>query len=168
MPINILKMNKKAQIQSGESITVMIIVVILLVLGLVFFGAFQSDAAETRRDRELQSRAMSLAITAADMDEFKCTSDITRTENCLDYYKLIAFNQTYLDNFEFYFEKLGNVDIKIHFISEKRYPFNESLLVYRYTGEATRVSIPTQVPVIVYEPVTRRNIFSVMEIRVLR
>ena len=163
MRYNLLKM-KKAQIQSGETITVMIIVMIMLIIGLVFYSSFQGSGREEERIRENQINAMSTAMKTVNMDEIKCTELTSRIDRCVDLYRLNASKEIIQQNYEYYFSFFSNTNVTIHFVSEEKEPIN----IYSYTGEFSSQTIPTYLPIIIKDPVRNKNIFGYIEVTTFR
>ena len=160
-------MKKKAQIQSGETIIVLIIVMILLILGLVFYSSFQGESRQEERTREAQINAMSIALRTANLEELRCSQIVQRLERCIDYYKLELTPDIINQNFEKYFSFFGNTNVTLHFVTNpKEYP-KHPVNIYSYTGNFTRQSIPSFLPIIIRDPVERINYFGYLEVRVL-
>ena len=159
---------KKAQIQSGETIIVLIIVMILLILGLVFYSSFQGSSRQDERVREAQINAMGTALRTANMDELKCSNTVARIERCIDYFKLNVTPEIIQENYEKYFSFFGNTNITLHIVSNPGdETINEQIHIFSYTGNFSRQSIPTFLPVIIRDPIKRINYFGYLEVRVL-
>ena len=91
---------RKGQIQMGESIAVVIIVIILLVMGIVFWAQVNKEDVKTSQQEFDDASVVELAKTASELPELRCYKTETVVEvNCFDWYKILALNYT-LNNHE--------------------------------------------------------------------
>lgn len=156
---------KKAQIQSMESIVVLIIVTIMLVIGIIFFSNFQGQDSERMLDQERELNAVSVALQMINLEELRCSTATIRTERCVDKLKLNAFVGISNSNYDFYFDKFGNTNISIQLIHPKLE--EEKIHIYSYTGNFTSASIHTFIPLTVFDPINNVRHFAIMEVRAL-
>jgi len=79
----------------GESIAVVIVVVILLIIGIAFWRALHiSDTKETI-DLSQEYSVIELAKTVTELPELKCyAAQSVSKVNCFDYYKIMALKET--------------------------------------------------------------------------
>jgi hypothetical protein len=90
--------NKKGQVQLGETTAVIIIVIILLVIGIVFWSRVSSSNVN---DINIQSQELSvieIANTVPELTELKCYESGVNKVKCLDWYKVLAMNESINDN----------------------------------------------------------------------
>ena len=109
---------QKGQIQLGESIFVVIIIILMIVFGLVFY----SGASKTSIDDEssgfddLESISITQYVTS--LTELQCSLQEVEFPNCFDASKLDSFERLLLATGgdtakEFYFSQLGNAKLEI-------------------------------------------------------
>jgi len=136
----------KAQIQLGENVAVVAIVIIILVIGITFWSRLQqSDTSGITRDQEARS-IIEIGKSLSELPELKCYQTESDSDvNCFDYYKLLSMNQTIHDNAnasKYYLDYFGNSKVTFQLL----YPWPETnITVYDYNSSnmtTLRVSIP--------------------------
>lgn len=125
-------MKTKAQIQMGETIFVILVIIFLIALAFVFVykGEETSTFKKQTEFYELDSVALGQLIT--NLPEIVCSTSGTKQQSCFDKSKITAFASVLRNNrdmsMEYYFEKLGNVNITV-------------VEVYPNTGEIWKVYV---------------------------
>lgn len=158
---------KKGQIQSGETITVIVIVSILLLIGLVFLGSFQSESQEADISVERELDEISRSIRLSQMAEFSCPERIARNmDNCVDVHKALAFKSLAQesDYRDFLLDKFGAVNISLSMV----YPDNKSIELYSFEPEVISRQVTTFVPIVVYNFTDNSKGFGLLEVNILR
>ena len=109
---------KKGQVQMQETILVVFIVVILIILGLIFFYRFTLSGIESESFNYEEVRFRQLISFVPGMSELKC-SKLSIEEECIDVSKATVFNRYS----ESYFKQFGykNITIKEVLIDQKTY-----------------------------------------------
>ena len=142
-------LSKRSQIQMGESIAVVIIVIILLVIGIALWRNSQASDIRSSQIESQDSALIDMAKTASELPELRCysTEDVKQV-NCYDWYKLLALNEsmhnstTRPETFRFYNNYFGKSRITF----QKVYPEpEENLTIYDNNisaNKALRISIP--------------------------
>jgi hypothetical protein len=145
--------NMKGQIQLGESIAVIVIIVILLVFGIAFWGSVNKDDAKASIQESEDLSFVELAKTAAELPELRCYSlEKVVKVNCFDWYKILALNNTMhaklTKNETFNFYKYYFKTSKITF--QQVYPREINVTVYDYnmSMESRSRTMPIYVPVV--------------------
>lgn len=109
-------LNKRGQLQIGETILVIFIFIILIVLGIVFYYRVESSSiAEDFEKFQVEKLSVDF-ITLGDLPELSCSRGGIK-ENCVDTAKLIAFMGLASDNGrlrEHYLERFGHKNITIY------------------------------------------------------
>jgi hypothetical protein len=163
------KLMKKSQIKMMETISVMLVFLILLTFVVIFYANIsQSGASSKVQDR---SNLQSIAITQvmSSLPEFQCAFKNIIIENCFDILKVKAFtdftktpfgNQTlgtiYFDMFKF--SKLN-----IHEV----YPYQNEWIVYDLKPNRTRYDErKTYVPISLYNASANKYYFGMLEVTV--
>lgn len=90
--------NKKAQIEMGETIAVIIIVTIIIFFGLAFYTKIKTLDLKDQTDKFNQFDAVKLANIVSNMPEILCSKQQVIDINCVDKYKLLALNQSIADD----------------------------------------------------------------------
>jgi hypothetical protein len=160
-------MNRKAQLQMGESIFAVIIILLLIVFGIVFASNAEKDEITQDKEEFLDLDAITLSKYASSLAELQCSLlDVTEL-SCFDVDKMIAFinvTEKYPEiSAEYYFSQFGNANITVREI----YPSNRSWEVYYNglkDGEIGR-SKTTMVPVALYDGITKKKSFGVLIIK---
>lgn len=107
-------LSKKGQLQIQETIIVVFILVILVILGLLFFYRVQNKSIGDDFNRYELNRLNVEFMSLGDLPEFSC-SKAGVTERCVDTAKLVAFmNLGKTDLKQYYFERFGYKNITIY------------------------------------------------------
>ena len=108
----------KAQIQSGESIAVIIIVAIIMIIGLFFLSVFRSDTDQIAFEREQELSGMSKTIMLINMQELACPQNrVTRGEKCIDLFKINALDVVVDANRQYFLSRFGDVNLTLRYAS---------------------------------------------------
>lgn len=161
--------SKKAQLQMGESIFVVIIILLLIVFGLVFASNAEEDSIRADKEDFLDLDSITLTKYASSLAELQCSLlDVTEL-SCFDIDKLTAFSNV-TDKYpeisaEYYFSQFGNANITVHEI----YPSNRNWTIYYNgleDGEVGKIKTTT-VPISLYDGITKRKSFGILEIQAI-
>lgn len=164
-------MIKKAQIQLGESIFVVMIIILIIVFGLVFSSQAEKDVVTQRAETFTNLNNIMLGKYASSLAELRCSSLQVKELSCFDIQKINAFIelQEKQSDFvaEYYFTQLGDANITL----ELKYPVNKSFEIY-YNGlgndalghpiraEENRIIIPVSA----YDDVSQQYSFGILHI----
>ncbi len=157
---------KKAQIQSGESITVVIIVMILIIIGLVYLSNFRTTQTQSLLEDESDLDILSTSLRISNMEEFTCTSEVaTIGYKCFDYFKVKAFKN--LQDDPYYIRRMGNVNLTLIIYDDLNttLQINESINFFDNLQENRRIE-RTFYPINVYHPVDKKTYFAILEVSV--
>jgi uncharacterized protein (UPF0333 family) len=158
---------KKAQIQSGETIIVIIILTIIIVFGLYFMSNYQSDGIEQTRRDEAELSSLAVASQLGNLPELRCTRRQTALERCIDIYKAKAFKE-YLakhENAAFKLQRFGNTNVTITIINPKLENEDDNKInIMTPNNEQTNSRLPIFIPIILNNPVTNTNHFAILEV----
>ncbi len=107
------KKNTGGQIKMIESVFVVIIFMIILMVGLVYFSRFQRSEAEYLSTEKDLKESIQLAQTFASLPEVSCTENNVVRENCVDLAKLRAMNNLSRTELSYYFDlfRYGTVSV---------------------------------------------------------
>jgi hypothetical protein len=162
---------KKGQIQLGETIFVVIFILIIIIFGIVFFSGAEKDEIVHQQQKYADLSTVSLAQYASSLSELACSKHDVEEISCFDLTKVEAFAELMNDSDlisitrEYYFTRLGNADIKLWVI----YPEQKNITLYHNeyglaNASTTPLGKPVLKPVSIYNPLTKQTSFGVMQI----
>lgn len=155
---------KRAQIQSGETITVLVIIAVLIALGLIF--GFNTEQSSIQQDQEQiqEQRAISLALKAANLKELKCSEYDSAGVLCIDEFKATAISKIIQKNTEraylFYYDIFRNSEIKIIPLYPQE---QDNITIYNFNDTANKTKRTSQRPIILINPVTEKRSFALLQ-----
>lgn len=167
-------MKQKAQIQLGESIFVVMIIILLLVFGIVFYSQAEKESIGSSKTIFKDLETITLTQFASSLTELQCSIQQVEFPNCFDKTKLTAFIslvQSEGDDVakEFYFSQLGNSNITISEI----YPVSNPVLkwnIYQNLPSEKSVSATgllvsrVDLPVSLLNPISNTYSFGILTI----
>jgi hypothetical protein len=139
----------------GESIAIIIIVVILLVVGITFWRKITAGDIQQIDSEQSDRSVIELAKVAAELPELKCyTNDVNAKVNCFDWYKLKAMQNMSKNStvFDYYFNIFG----KSRIIFMQVYPDEMNITVYDYNVSANR-ALTISIPIIIEKNIGREG-----------
>ncbi len=170
-------MRKRAQIRFFETVAVLVIFTILVVTGIFAYGKVRAANIEKQNKENLELQAINIARMAANMPELSCSKEVI--ENCIDEIKLKEASRVIGANFDYYFGlfKRSRINITI-FYPEDRDPdlTKDGLIVYDYTKTlpndgaerekelAKLTRIANELPILIYNPITKRGSLGLIKI----
>ncbi len=162
---------RRAQIQSVETIAVVIIIIILIIIGIAFWGNVKkSDVQQTAAESQDLS-VVEISKYLNEMPEFNCYQSGVEDVNCVDLYKILAFNATMNNRsdpaaqaradkfFAFYRPYFKNSRIVFEQIYPAQSAFNITIYDNNISNTTTR---QIYLPVIIKDSITGRNNFGVV------
>ncbi len=158
-------MNKKAQIQMGESIFAVIIVIFIIVFILIFYSNSQQQEASTQQQKSVDLSSISLAQLVGTLPELGCSEREVIDVSCFDITKINAFvltttKQKALTE-EYYATQLGTITISIKEI----YPLTQMWVLYNNSLNASQAQIrQIQKPISLLDSITGDYAFGVIYI----
>jgi hypothetical protein len=163
---------KKAQIQNMETITVVIIIVMMIIFGLIYASSQRQDSIQRDRERISDTEAMLITKNTLNLDVVKCSQSEASLETCIDYHKIKALSENAKKEENiFYFNRLfGNSDIRIIILKNlTQNQENENITIHNTTQNEEYVNkVQIRTPVTVKEPVHNINYFSIIEVTAYR
>lgn len=162
--------NKKAQVQSGETIIVIIIVTIMIIIGLVIASKTKTRNATEESTALNEIDTMKIALIASSLNELKCSEYSAMVKTCMDYHRILSFRDTVLEDKQssknYYYSLLGDSEIKIKMIMPDQEPSVQVVTLYKYDNiSANKSSSSVFIPLIVFNTMEKENYFSVLEVR---
>lgn len=161
-------MNQKSQIQIGETIAVLFVFFILIVIGFMFYGKVILGSIQAQKDESTQLRSVSIAQKAMFLPEIQCSEDIVEEiTGCIDILKISAAQDVIGKNSRYYYDLFEFSNITMRQI----YPTDNYWIIYsRSTSNFTKNfenKFVTNVPISLYNPITRRYGFGVLTVETL-
>lgn len=153
----------KAQIQIGETIAVLFVFFILIAIGLIFYVKVIKGNIELEREELSQLKSVGIAQRIMFLPEVQCSEDNIIIDNCIDILKLDSAQGIMNENELYYYDLLEFSEVSIFEI----YPNKAEWTLYsRKTDDFTNKFV-TNVPVSLYNPMTRRHGFGVLTIETI-
>jgi hypothetical protein len=136
------KNSRKAQLQMGETIAVVIIVIVLLFLGITFWNRINSSGTEALSESSQELSVIEIANTVAELPELKCSDMSVESVKCLDWYKVRAMAnniEIYPETKKYYNDYFKNSKITIARI----YPNEDNTTIYdvKLSDQTARLEI---------------------------
>lgn len=155
----------KAQMKMVESVFVVIIFMIILVIGIVFFSRFQHSESQFSATEKTLKESIQLAQTFASLPEVACTESGVVRENCIDLLKLEAMNGLSRNEISYYFDlfKYGTVTV-VKIYPDADADVGQRWVIYNKT-KPNAGYFSTAVPMTLYDPTVDQRYFGLMEVR---
>ncbi|MBU0665815.1 MAG: hypothetical protein ABIC91_01360 [Nanoarchaeota archaeon] len=159
---------KKAQVQMGESFAIIIIVIIMIVLGLIFYSKIKSEDISKKELLFDELSMVELAQIAGALPEIHCSSADVSDSNCIDLLKINALEEIITSSsasggdktaFYYYREIFGRGKIMIREIGLDG-TINEWIL-YKTDNESLSQNTIFS-PVSIYNPSTNTKSFGML------
>ena len=155
---------KKAQIQIGETIAVLFVFFILIVIGFIFYGRVIIGNIESQKEESTQLHSVTIAQRAMFLPELQCSEDIVEEiTGCFDIFKINASKDVLGQNSRYYYDlfEFSNITIKQIYPNENTWP------IYSRKIENFESRFVTNVPISIYDPITRRYGFGILTVETL-
>ncbi len=157
-------MNKKAQIQIGETIAVLFVFFILIIIGFIFYVRVIKGNIESEKEEVSQLKSVGIAQRVMFLPELQCSEDIVEEiTNCIDILKLEAAQNIISTNEIGYYDLFEFSEVNIAQI----YPTKDEWNIYSRTTQDFKNKFVTNVPISLYDPTTRKHSFGVLTIETL-
>ncbi len=154
---------RKSQIQIGETIAVLFVFFILIVIGFIFYVKVIKGNIEMEQEEQSQLKSVGIAQRVMFMPEVQCSDDNIITDNCIDILKLGIAQSVMKENELYYYDMFEFSNISIVQI----YPDEAEWNIYSRKTEDAKSKFVTNVPISLYNPVTRKHGFGILTIETL-
>lgn len=141
---------KRSQMESFESVIVLIIFFILIGLGLIFYAGFQKASLKQIYGERTEQEAIKIAMRVSYLPEILCSKRKIIEDDCFDVYKLDSLSSEIMgdETIFLYYQS----DFKDSVISIRQiFPPGKSYVLYKNQPEDAVLKnfyiIPTYVPV---------------------
>lgn len=156
-------MNRKSQIQIGETIAVLFVFFILIIIGFIFYVKVIKSNIEFETEELSQLRSVGISQKIMFLPEIQCSEDNIIIDNCIDILKLDSAQSIMKENEIYYYDLLEFSDVSISQI----YPNEAKWNLYSRKIEDFNSKFVTNVPISLYDPTTRKHGFGVLTIETL-
>ena len=156
---------KKGQIKMGENLAVLLLFIILLVLGIIFYVQYKRTTMKDELREEQLKHAIETVQRINYLPEVQCSEYGIQRENCYDLSKITAAKKIFQSDQNFYYSILGYSTIEI----EPIYPESASIKnIVLYDNKKPNPSMQeiVQTPLALYVPSEDRYIFGVLKVTV--
>lgn len=161
--LNKNKMERKSQIQMGETIAVLFVFFILIVIGFMFYVKVIKGNIELEMEELSQLKSIGIAQRVMFLPEVQCSEDNIIIDNCIDILKLDSAQSLMRENEVYYYDLLEFSDVSIVQI----YPTEQRWNIYSRKTQDFKSKFVTNVPISVYDPAARRHGFGILTIETL-
>jgi hypothetical protein len=155
---------KKAQIKMFETVGVLVVFFFILIAGAIFYFNIQKSSIQKEMFKQSQLRSLKSAQRAVFLPELDCSFVSVQRENCFDMLKLAAIQGVVRSDeraLMLYSKTFGNMNLSVR----DAYPGSGfEAVIYEKVPAQYSSALKTQLPVLLYNPVTRQSSFGVMEV----
>jgi hypothetical protein len=154
-------MKKRAQLQIFETMIVLLIFFILIGMGFIFYGKVSKSNFETEKFKQSQLVSVAVAQKVMFLPELQCSEQDIVKDNCIDILKLQSAVSVMNSYSLEYFDTFGFSEIRVREI----YPIGSTYDLYIRKPTNRLNGFQTNVPVSLFDPITRTNKFGVLTIK---
>ncbi|MBI2557970.1 hypothetical protein HYW20_01500 [Candidatus Woesearchaeota archaeon] len=156
-------MDKKSQIQIGETIAVLFVFFILVAIGFIFYVKVIQSNLEQEKDEASQLRSVGIAQRVMFLPELQCSEDNIITDNCIDVLKLESAKGIMKEKELYYYDMFEYSSINITQI----YPTEAKWSIYSKETDDFSSKFVTNVPISLFDPAGRKYGFGVLAIETM-
>ncbi|MFH1649446.1 MAG: hypothetical protein ABIA93_02770 [Candidatus Woesearchaeota archaeon] len=142
----------------GETIAIIIVVIIMLVLGLVFYSRIQGENVQEKQSTYRGLNAVQVARVVGTLPELTCTRGVAQDTTCVDIVKARIFKTAAENDYVAYQRLIGDAQITVY----ETYPTKRNISIYNRTVNGSYSSI--KIPIIIHDPVNRTNSFGYVQV----
>lgn len=158
--------------QMFETISVMIVLLLLLVFGLIIYGQNKGEKIKEKGETYRELDLVELAQISYSLPEIQCSFAEVTDFGCIDKYKakqlskIINKSITTTSGYEYLYYRsiFGSASVNITIIANDGSKENFQIYGLRRNFTERR---PLYMPIIIYDPVTDKNNFGVMTVEKL-
>lgn len=156
------KLKRKSQIQTFETMAVLLIFFILIGIGMIFYVRVYKSNLDITKYGYSQSKSVAIAQRAMSMPELQCSKNKVAADNCIDVLKLEAAINVISSNEISYYDLLefGEVNVTLEYPSSAA----QKWVVYSRKIDKPSSSFLTFVPVSLYDPSTETYGYGVLSV----
>lgn len=161
-------MNKKAQIQIGETIAVLFVFFILIIVGFIFYVKVIKGNIALAKEESSQLRSVGIAQRVMFLPEIQCSEDNIIIDNCVDILKLEAAKDIISKNQIYYYDLLefGEMNVTQIYPTPSSADEGKWNIYSRKIGNFTNKFV-TNVPISLYDANSRKHKFGILTIETI-
>ena len=146
----------------GETIAILVIFFFLLIFGYSFYAGIQQYSFKKQIERNLDLRAIQVALKASFLPELQCSVKNNPIDNCFDVKKIEALIEMMMqdDIKSHYLGLFGASKLTINEIS----PGTSTYIIFDASNTAASSIISTKIPISLYNPIDSRYSFAVLTV----
>lgn len=153
--------SKRAQIKMFETIGVLVVFMIIVAIGLQFYGRIQQQSLEDMKNKFQQFDSVKMSLLVSHLPELICTSRDIVEGACFDHDKLIIFADHEVDKHDLYVELLGDSVVWVDIV----YPVEQTFVIYNGTVGDDYTFTLTPHPVNIYNSSSRTYMMGVLYVQ---
>lgn len=159
---------RKGQMQMGETIAVIIVVIFLIVLGLVFYSKIKAQSLQEKKVVFEELDVVKLSQLSYSLPEIQCSFAEVSEHGCIDLLKFNylaeMINNSYTSSSDktayFYYRELfGTSRISLQIINNTGFASEKELYE---TNRSWTIKNTVYMPTNIYNPITQKNSFGVL------
>ncbi|MBN1157586.1 hypothetical protein JXA85_08255 [Candidatus Woesearchaeota archaeon] len=151
---------KKSQIQIGETITVLVVFMILIIIGMIVFFGFERSRNQGKEKEQSDLSANEIAMRAMFLPEISCSNDNIPVHSCFDRIKLeksksiLEANQVdvYYNLFLY-----SNITVSVVFPQGNPSAPVQTYEIYSNLPKSYTSRTNTLIPVTIFEPMAEKG-----------
>jgi hypothetical protein len=165
---------KKSQIQIGETITVLVVFIILIIIGMVVYSGFERNKNNEKVTEQIDLSANEIAMRAMFLPEISCSNENIPVHSCFDRMRLEASkNVLEANKIDIYYDLFlySNITVSIIFPRENPDAPIQTYTIYSNLPKNYTSRVPTTVPVTIFEPTGEKGneySFGLLKVEVYR
>ena len=136
---------------------------ILIIIGIVFYVKILKSNLESEQEELSQLRSVGIVQRVMFLPELQCSEGNVIKDNCIDILKLESAPSIMQGNELYYYDLLEFSDVNITQI----YPAEAKWVLYSRKTKDFKNKFLTNVPVSLYDPITRKHGFGILTIETL-
>lgn len=159
--------SKKAQLQMTESISVIIIITFIIVIGVVFYSKLKASDIQEIQQGQFALSAVQTAQRLSSLPELTCSTASVQDSSCIDLYKAQALAGQMRDSstYAFYTSYFGDAKITLEPIFPLSPGFSSPITLYENNASNTLQSgLETHIPFAVLDPAAHTVYFAILHV----
>lgn len=155
-----LNFHKKAQLQTMQTVLILVFVFFILAIAFIFIVAQQKNVVKDKLNEQLILIELKKSQIANYLPEIQCSSNAVMIEDCFDRIALKQFfDKTNSSNY--YLELLGNIKLSV---SEYENGNWTTIMIYDNPKETYDSKRLIKMGVVIFDPITNKKIPGVMNL----
>jgi len=148
----------------GETIAVTIIIIILLMLGILFWNKMNSTNVEDVKIMNTELSVIEVANVVSSLPELQCSQSGVNQAKCLDWHKIKAMNESMNETkiLRYYNDYFKNSRITIMTIYPQPEPDVENMTIYDAQLDSSTITRQISIPINIYDSVNDKTRYGLI------